>query len=127
MIARRLIALCLFLPLAAALAEAGPQPLHPMIALLPKGVLNHPYTAVNLVSGGTPPYTPQIQGALPPGMGISSAGILYGTPRANGTFRFTLAIADSAGTPATLQLSYVLQIDTTHAPERNTLLGPTHS
>jgi len=127
MIARRLIALCLFLPLAAALAQAGPQPLHPMIAMLPKGLLNHPFTAVTLVSGGTPPYTAQIRGALPPGMGLSTAGILYGTPRAAGTFRFVLDITDSAGTPATLQLSYALQVETTHAPERNTLLGPTHS
>ena len=125
MFALRVIALCLFLPLAA--VADSTQPLHPIAAVLPKGQLNKPYTAVNLVSGGTPPYTAQIQGALPPGLSISTAGILYGTPRSTGTFRFTLDIADSAGTPASLQLSYVLQVDVAQAPPRNTLMGPTHS
>jgi hypothetical protein len=123
MIAWRALVLCLFLPLAVASAT-DVQALRPMIALLPKGQINHPYLATNLIAGGVPPYVTQIQGALPPGMAISSTGALYGTPRSTGSFRFKLDIKDSAGTPATLQLSYVLQIETVHPPARNTLLGP---
>lgn len=123
MIALRLIALCLFLPLAA-MADGASQPLHPIIAILPKGQLNKPYPSLTLVAGGTPPYTGQMAGSLPQGMSLSSAGLLVGTPHAAGTFRFTLDIADSAG--GRLALSYVLQIDVAQAPPRNTLLGPTH-
>ena len=123
MFARRLIALCLLLPLAAE-ADGAPQPLHPIIAILPKGQLNKPYPSLTLISGGTPPYASQVAGALPQGMTVSSAGMLVGTPRATGTYRFKLDIADSAG--ATLTLSYVLQVDLAQPPPRNTLLGPTH-
>ena len=124
MFARRLIALCLLLP-PAAMADGTPQPLHPVIAILPKGQLNKPYPSLTLVAGGTPPYTGQVAGALPQGMSVSSTGLLVGTPRATGAFRFSLTIADSAG--ATLALSYVLQVDVAQAPPRNTLMGPTHS
>jgi hypothetical protein len=123
MFARRLIALYLLVPLAA-MADGAPQPLHPIIAILPKGQLNKPYPTLTLVAGGTPPYTGQIAGALPQGMSLSSAGLLVGTPRATGTFRFTLDVTDSVG--ATLALSYVVQVDVAQAPPRNTLLGPTH-
>ncbi|HMA51227.1 MAG TPA: Ig domain-containing protein [Magnetospirillaceae bacterium] len=123
MIALRLIALCLFLPLAA-MADGASQPLHPIIAILPKGQLNKPYPSLTLVAGGTPPYTSQIAGSLPQGMSLSGTGLLVGTPRATGAFRFTLDVTDSAG--ATLALSYVLQVDVVQAPPRNTLLGPAH-
>jgi hypothetical protein len=123
MFARRLIALCLFLPVTA-LADGAPQPLHPIIAILPKGQLNKPYPTLTLLSGGTPPYASQVAGALPQGMSVSSAGMLVGTPRATGIFRFKLDIADSAG--ATLTLSYVLQVEVAQAPPHNTMLGPTH-
>lgn len=123
MFARRLIALCLLLPVPA-LADGAPQPLHPLIAILPKGQLNKPYPTLTLISGGTPPYTGQVAGALPQGMTISGAGLLVGTPRATGAFRFTLDITDSAGTK--LSLSYVLQVDVAQAPPHNTMLGPTH-
>lgn len=109
MIALRVVALCLALPLTAAMAATGsPQDLHPLVALLPKGHLDKPYPATTLATGGTPPYTGQLDGALPQGMSISGAGALYGTPRQAGTFFFKLDVTDSAG--ATLQLSYTLQI-----------------
>lgn len=113
MIALRLTALCLFLCLTAAAADTTPpqgtlQGLHSIVALLPKGEMNKPYRAVTLVAGGTPPFTVQIVGALPPGMSISSAGALYGTPRDQGIFRFKLDMTDSAG--GSVEVSYALQI-----------------
>jgi len=107
MFAHRLIALSLLLPLAA-MADGAPQPLHPIIAILPKGQINKPYPTVTLIAGGTPPYSGQMQGSLPKGMSISSAAALYGTPREAGVFRFKLDFTDSGG--ATLELSYALQI-----------------
>lgn len=126
MIAFRMASLFLGLFLTAAATAASPQALHPIAAMLPKGQLNKPYPTLNLVAGGTPPYAGQIQGTLPKGMSISSAGALVGTPRETGTFRFQVMIADSDG--ATLQLTYVLQVEVARAPARgNSLLGPSGS
>ncbi|WP_373459631.1 putative Ig domain-containing protein [Cupriavidus necator] len=48
-------------------------------------------------SGGTGPYTYTLaSGALPPGMTLSGAGLLAGTPTAGGTFNFTVRATDSS-------------------------------
>jgi hypothetical protein len=128
MIALRIAALGLILSLAAVASADTVQPLHPMITFLPPGQINHPYLAKNLIAGGVAPYVvAQLDGALPRGMAISSAGALYGTPRVTGTFRFKIDFKDSAETPAALTLSYTLQVEASHPPPRNTLLGPTGS
>jgi YVTN family beta-propeller protein len=49
-------------------------------------------------SGGTAPYTFSISaGALPGGLGLSSGGVLSGTPTAGGTFSFTVTAKDQDG------------------------------
>ncbi|MFC0106965.1 S8 family peptidase [Kibdelosporangium aridum] len=56
-------------------------------------------TAVNLqlsASGGTPPYTWSATG-LPPGLAISSGGLISGTPSTAGTYSVTATAADTAG------------------------------
>lgn len=48
--------------------------------------------------GGAPPYSfSVIAGALPPGLSLSSAGDLAGTPVAGGSYGFTIQVRDSAG------------------------------
>ncbi len=123
MIALRLTALCLCsllslgaaaqtlpkLPSLPTLPSLSTQALHPIIALLPKGQVNKLYPATNLISGGTPPYSGQVQGSVPQGMSIGSTGTLFGTPRQMGSFKFKVDFTDSAG--ATLEMSYTLQIN----------------
>jgi hypothetical protein len=56
-----------------------------------------PITPVQLTgSGGTAPYTFSATG-LPPGLTLSSSGLLSGTPTQSGTFKYTVTISDSAG------------------------------
>lgn len=51
-----------------------------------------------VASGGTPPYTwSVIAGSLPPGMTLSSAGVLSGAATAMGTYVFTYQVKDSIG------------------------------
>jgi large repetitive protein len=48
--------------------------------------------------GGIPPYTFTLMGgALPPGLGLSSAGVLSGTPTTAGSYTFTVKVTDAAG------------------------------
>jgi Putative Ig domain len=59
-----------------------------------------PYTATLSAQGGTPPYTWTITaGALPPGLSLSAAGVISGTPTLAGSYNFTATCTDS-GTPA---------------------------
>jgi uncharacterized repeat protein (TIGR01451 family) len=65
---------------------------------LPTATVGVPYSLMLIASGGVAPYTwLQTSGALPGGLTLSSAGPLYGTPTAAGSYTFTLCVSDSAG------------------------------
>nr|WP_082647893.1 putative Ig domain-containing protein [Lysobacter antibioticus] len=69
---------------------------------------------LNAASGGTAPYTYALSaGALPPGISLSSAGVLSGTPTAAGTFNFAVIATDSStgtGAYSSAPRGYSLQI-----------------
>jgi alpha-tubulin suppressor-like RCC1 family protein len=70
--------------------------LHP--ATLPDGALGAFYTQTLYGSGGPAPYFfTNIAGTLPPGLSLSSSGVLSGTPSAGGTNTFTVAATDTRG------------------------------
>jgi large repetitive protein len=73
---------------------------------LPNGVAGVAYSQALAASGGTPPYTWSIlTGALPPGLALSLAGAITGTPSAGGAFTFTVQLTDSLSVTATKALS----------------------
>lgn len=71
----------------------------PMLSLspgsLPSAVLGTIYTQTLTTSGGSTPYTYSLAGTLPPGIALSSAGVLSGVPTATGDFDFTVTATDS--------------------------------
>ena len=62
-----------------------------------KGI-NKSYTLSTKVSGGVTPYTSfaVTSGSVPPGLSLSNAGVLSGTPTTPGNYSFTITIRDSA-------------------------------
>jgi hypothetical protein len=84
-------------------APARPQPLSVSNQALPSGVAGRGYSFQLIANGGTPPVLWQlVQGSLPPGIQLDeTSGLLLGTPRSTGDFRFILAATDS-GTPRLL-------------------------
>jgi hypothetical protein len=68
-------------------------------ATLPSGGQpNVPYSVTISASGGTGPYTFAVPPlSLPPGLTLTSAGILSGTPTASGTWIFTVTASDANG------------------------------
>jgi len=75
-------------------------------ASLPNGQVGSAYAQSLAASGGTPPYTWSItSGALPPGLSLSSAGQISGTPSAAGTANFTVKATDSSSTTASKAFS----------------------
>lgn len=68
---------------------------------LPNGSLGVAYNQTIAASGGAAPYTFAVAGgALPPGLTLSSAGALKGTPSAGGYFSFGVAVTDARGLKA---------------------------
>jgi hypothetical protein len=67
-------------------------------ATLPTTFVGVPYNVTLTSSGGTAPYTYAVTaGTLPPGLTLTSAGVLSGTPTSFGTFTFTVTSTDALG------------------------------
>jgi hypothetical protein len=73
--------------------------LAPIIAgTAPNGTLNIPYTFTYTTTLGNPGYTYSLfSGSLPPGLTLSAAGVLSGTPSSAGGFTFVVRSTDLAG------------------------------
>ena len=78
---------------------------------LPTAVTGQPYSAALAALGGNPPLSSDtwslIGGSLPPGLNLSTAGVVSGAATSTGTFPFVVEVADT-GTPqhmASRQLS----------------------
>jgi hypothetical protein len=91
---------------------------------LPGGTINTPYSATLAATGGEPPYNWSLVpggGILPPGLGLSSAGVISGTPTVGGLYNFSVQVADTAQNINTAALSITIQtgglvITTTQLP-----------
>ena len=65
-----------------------------------------PFSRALTATGGTGPYTfSLLSGALPPGLTLSSAGVISGTPTANGVASFTVRAVDTLGNVGTRALT----------------------
>lgn len=61
------------------------------------GIVGQYYSAALTASGGTPPYRwTLIGGALPPGLGISSGGLIEGIPTGISSYSFAVQVFDSS-------------------------------
>jgi hypothetical protein len=70
---------------------------------LPNGIVGAAYSQTIVGSGGTAPYVFGVTaGALPPGLLLTSAGVLSGTPTTIGTTTFTITGTDANGCAAAI-------------------------
>lgn len=68
---------------------------------LPPGDAGQPYSASFTADGGRPPYSWQLAaGGFPPGLTLSTEGVLSGSPSGGGDFGFRLRVTDAAGAAA---------------------------
>lgn len=79
----------------------GKSTLSVMTGALVCGVTGVAYSQTISATGGSPPYTWSLAaGQLPPGVTLSSTGVLSGTPTTAGTFKFTVRVKDTQGAVA---------------------------
>lgn len=73
---------------------AGPAPT--IAGDAPDSAIGVPYSFSYTLGSGTPPYVVTLQsGELPPGLTLSSAGVLSGTPTTDGDYTFSVRVTDA--------------------------------
>jgi hypothetical protein len=81
---------------------------------LPAGTVNAVYPGVQFAAtGGTPPYAFSVANGsnLPPGLSLSAAGDLAGTPTALGNYSFGISVTDSENPAAVITNTYTLVVN----------------
>lgn len=80
---------------------------------LPDGAVGILYNQTLAATGGTPPYS-WSSTTLPPGLYLgTSTGVISGTPTTVGTYGFSVAVTDAAGTSLSTALSIIVAINPT--------------
>ncbi|MEA2500975.1 MAG: hypothetical protein QOD01_1086, partial [Actinomycetota bacterium] len=100
-----------------------PVPLAIITTSLPTGTVNSPYSATLAATGGTMPYTWSLASGntLPPGLNISPAGVISGTPTATATSSFTVRVTDSTTpTPQTAIAHFTIVVAASTPPPPQT-------
>ena len=89
-----IVLICCWVGVAA--GQAAAPPLEIRTTTLPKAYLQKPYEAHLEATGGVPPFQWELtEGSLPEGLTFGRDGVVSGTPRKAGDFRFTVTVRDS--------------------------------
>ncbi|WP_425533224.1 putative Ig domain-containing protein [Xanthomonas campestris] len=91
---------------------------------LPLAVRGTPYSQVLTATGGVAPYTYSVaSGTLPAGLTLASNGVLSGTPTAEGSTSFTIAVADAGNASATQAYTFTVAAPNLALPASNLPAG----
>ena len=80
---------------------------------LPNGSVLSPYNQTITATGGTPPHSFTATGSVPPGLSLSPAGQLSGTPTAAGIYLFTVNDTDAHNCSASRAYTLIIKKKTT--------------
>ncbi len=80
---------------------------------VPTAVVGRPFIQALPVAGGTQPYNATVTGGtLPPGLNLSSGGVLNGTPSGTGNFTFNVTVTDSSTPTKTATQTLTMGVNT---------------
>jgi len=90
--------------------QLAPPTIYVASLALPTATVGSVYNQTLVVFGGSTPYRfALVDGALAPGMTLSSDGILGGAPKTAGTYLFTVGITDAYGASITQSFRLVVE------------------
>jgi len=72
------------------------------------GTVGTAYSASLAATGGTSPYTWDNTGVLPPGLSLSTGGVISGIPTTSGTYNFSVTATDAASASDSQDLSITI-------------------
>lgn len=91
---------------------------------LPDATSNASYTALLAATGGDKPYVWSVSGALPPGLTMSSRGVISGRPQATGESMISVRVKDSEENPQSSEATLALDVTTGGGPSSSRYFGP---
>jgi len=97
-------------PAASGIATGTAAHLAIATVFLPAAISSTPYTQNLSATGGTPPYI-WIGSGLPPGLAITSNGMISGTPSASGTYTVSASVIDESVPTQVVQTSWQLVVN----------------
>jgi hypothetical protein len=84
-------------------------PLAIVTSSLPGGTVNENYSLTLTATGGTTPYSwSVVSGSVPPGLNLSTEGVLNGSLTSGGTYNFTVQVNDANSQVATKSLTVTI-------------------
>jgi len=93
---------------------AAPLAITMPAALLPDALYKTAYNQTLTTSGGNAPIAWSLSGGqLPPGLTLSSVGVISGTATATGTYSFTVKAADGSSPQQSATVSFTLSVAST--------------
>jgi len=106
------------------------QPLRVTTTSLPAAVGGQGYSAALDASGGVMPYSWKVtSGSLPPGLALSSAGVISGVPDVAGTYEFTVTVSDAESPAMTASAALSIAVSgpviTSLSPDHGPAYGDT--
>lgn len=108
-------------------SAGGTTPLKITATSYPTATLGQAYGPFQFQASGNPPYTWSWNGDTPPGMQLTSGGVMQGTPTDANFYTFTVTVKDSSGQTytgnfdLTVHPNGTLSINTTPAPPQGTV------
>jgi hypothetical protein len=92
---------------------------------LARATIDHPYLEEVLATGGNPPYKwSRAKGSkLPKGLKVAPSGAVTGTPKALGTFTFTIQVVDTKSSTKPITQNVATQVETLEVTKNPDLNG----